>query len=79
MPEAAVSPRGGGGYSGGRPSFQVWRTSTTAPRYLSGDGNADPLPACACDGLSEGSTVAMVVEGEEGVCICGNAWQIEVK
>jgi hypothetical protein len=40
-------------------------TSTTAPRYLSGSGNADPLLACACKELFEGSTVVMVVEGEE--------------
>lgn len=47
--------------------IQGQRTSTTAPRYLSGGGNADLLLACACEGLFEGSEVAivLVVEGEK--------------
>lgn len=40
-------------------------TSTTAPRYLSGGGNTDPLPENVGKGPFEGSTGAIVVEGKE--------------
>ena len=75
MLEEAASPRvrekeevslQDGGRGRGRQSIQwVQRTSTTAPRYLSGGGSADPRPVCACEGVFDGSAVAMVVESEK--------------
>jgi len=40
------------------------KSSTTAPRYLSGGGNTDPLPENVGKGLFDGSTVVIVVEGK---------------
>jgi hypothetical protein len=51
---------------------KVQHTSTTAPRYLSGEGKTDELSVRE----EEGSAVVMVVEGKREYTRLGSDWQV---